>query len=140
MNKRGISTVIATVLLIAIVIVVIIIIFLWARGFFSENITKNGMGINQACNEISLDASYSGNELYITNNGNIPVYSLKVKATNSGNQNSIDVDKGILTGQSIVEDIGSYETVEITPVVQGIAKGAKITHICEDKIITPTVE
>lgn len=41
-NKRGLSPIIATVLLIFLVLILASIVFLWARGFFSEQLEKGG--------------------------------------------------------------------------------------------------
>ena len=46
MKKRGVSPVIATILLIGIVIVIALIVFLWLRGMQQEAITKfEGMNV-----------------------------------------------------------------------------------------------
>ena len=41
MNKKAVSPIISTVLLIMIVIILAIIILLWSRGFIKEAITKD---------------------------------------------------------------------------------------------------
>ena len=47
-GKRGLSPVIASVLLIALVLVLASIIFMWARGFISEQIEKFGNPVELA--------------------------------------------------------------------------------------------
>lgn len=86
-NKRGISPIIATMLLIAIVVILAIIIFLWLKGFTREVVTKNlGFGeknIELVCEDVVMTASYNKDlavpRVYIVNNGNAPVYGVNIK-------------------------------------------------------------
>ena len=78
-TKKGLSPVIATVLLISIVVVIALIILLWAMSFFREVIQKQGKSAEQACGEVDLEASLNGDSLSVINNGNIPVYAVKIR-------------------------------------------------------------
>ena len=69
MNKRGISPVVATVLLITISIILIAIIFIWAKGTVTDVQVKFGEDINNVCNDISLDISVVGTTIDVVNNG-----------------------------------------------------------------------
>ena len=62
-KKRGVSPVIATVLLISMVVIIGIIIFLWFRGMVGETVTKFGKNIELACEDVVFDASYSTSTL-----------------------------------------------------------------------------
>lgn len=85
-NKRGVSPVVATVLLIVIVVVLAAIIFIWARGFLSESATKGDRVVESSCEDINFEtqlvASASqcggGAAIDINNIGNIPIYGAKV--------------------------------------------------------------
>ena len=66
-DKRGISPVIATVLLVVIVIIVVTIIWFWASRSIEDVGTKFGTPLNQVCQELSLDVSISGSEINIVN-------------------------------------------------------------------------
>ena len=56
MKKRGLSPVVATVLLIAIVIIIGLIVFLWFRGMTEETITKFGTeNIRFACDDVYFE-------------------------------------------------------------------------------------
>lgn len=68
-NKRGISPVVATVLLITISIIVIAIIFIWARSAIQEGDLKFGERISTACEDLSLDVDLAGNNLAVVNIG-----------------------------------------------------------------------
>jgi len=91
-NKKGVSPVIATVLLIAIVIVIAIIIFLWFRGLNEETITKfGGTNIELVCEDAAFDADYIGGNLYISNLGNVPIFSFQVKSSWQGGHQTNEI-------------------------------------------------
>ena len=78
-NKRGISPVVATVLLIVVVLVLATAIFIWAISTVEEAIIKNGSPISQVCDEVSLTAGLSGNQLRITNTGDVAIEGVQVE-------------------------------------------------------------
>jgi flagellin-like protein len=77
MNKRGVSPVIATVLLIGIVIVIGLIIFLWLRGLTQEAVFKFDQNIELTCNDVKFSSSYSSGTLTISNTGNVAIYDIE---------------------------------------------------------------
>ena len=81
-NKRALSPVIATVLLVMLVLVLAAIIFLWAKGFVGEQLQKRGQPIENICKEVSFNAQFvsSGDFIEITNLGNIPIYQFDIKS------------------------------------------------------------
>lgn len=138
MEKRGVSPVIATVLLIAIVIVLALIVFLWARGFIPEALTKSGKSANQACEEIRLDLSYLSEqgELQISNTGNIPIYALKIKKKTGGDIEVQDEEIRISPGDTASRTIeGDYEELEIFPVVMAESGISKKIYTCQNSFI-----
>jgi flagellin-like protein len=88
MNKRGVSPVIATVLLISIVIVLSGIVYLWAQGFVTEGTQKFGEPIERACDSIDFAAdvvpSNGDYVLEINNRANVPLYGFDVKILGEG--------------------------------------------------------
>ena len=83
-EKKGLSPVVATVLLIALVMVLASIVFLWAKGFVTEQIQKFNEPVENACSSVDFEAevisSQSGyNTLEIVNKGNIDIYQLEIK-------------------------------------------------------------
>ena len=134
--KRGLSPVIATVLLISIVIILALIVLLWAMGFIKEVIEKEGKSAEQACDEIVLDASLSEDrsEIYIINNGNIPVYKVEiiVKKGFSSIREAFEID--LSTGQSTIQPLSDIveenDEVEIIPAVLGTAKNQQTIYTC----------
>ena len=93
-RRKGLSPVIATVLLIGIVIALALIIFLWFRGTMEPAITKFDKNIELVCQEdVDFDASYSSTGgLQIVNSGKSPIFSFKVR---------------------IIREDGEYETKDI---------------------------
>src|SRR3989338_10710768 len=92
MKKRGISPVIATLLLIALVIIIALIVFQWMKGFTKEAVTKfDGTNIDLVCNDVQFDASYSAGTLTISNSGNVPIYNFDIKAEYPGGHDTIDL-------------------------------------------------
>ena len=83
-GRKGVSPVIATILLIGIVIAIGVIIFLWVRGFVKEEGTKFGKNVRLVCDDINFDASYSGGILSISNVGNVPIFRVKIELYSSG--------------------------------------------------------
>ena len=146
-NKRGVSPVIATVLLIAMVVVIAIIVFLWFKGISQEAITKfDGENIELACEEVYFAAEYTGGKLYITNDGNVPIYNIKIKTEGDGSHSMIDINdefsaddwptNGLLQGGvssgSISFDPGA--TITLIPELVGKTdEGSNKEHLCDEK-------
>src|SRR3989344_3021484 len=87
-NKKALSPVITTVLLIAMVIILAAIIFLWAKFFLGEIIEKEIGGVKKTaerfCPDVNFQASISGAELSIANRGNVPIYNINLKMKTKG--------------------------------------------------------
>ncbi len=143
--KRGISPVIATVILVAIVIVSATIVFMWMRGFVQEKGTKEGKNVELVCEDILFDAGYAEGTLSIVNRGNIPIYSLKIKIFGEGSYETKDIRDisvnwpatGLGQGQSSLVNIQSLvsgkEKILITPVLLGASRRGQKTYNCEDQ-------
>tara|TARA_Y100000310_G_C20600636_1_gene772828 strand:- start:290 stop:772 length:483 start_codon:yes stop_codon:yes gene_type:complete len=151
-EKRGLSPVIASVLLILLVLVLAALIFLWARGFISEQIEKFGKPIEELCEDVSFEAeiveSPGIRELAITNRGNVDIYHLNIKKIKGGNSEFLRFDYSIDSGESIQEkvslqmeqiDLGDPEKIIIYPVligsIQGKGSNSAFTCIDHDKIV-----
>lgn len=135
MNKRGISPVIATVLLITIVIVIIIIIFIWAKGTIGEAVLKNGENAENVCARIALDASLDGTTLSITNQGNIPISSFNLKFIDGDSTTTQKLEQTDL-GPGESEDYVLNRTasaIEIYPIILGTVGDSETRkeYICE---------
>jgi flagellin-like protein len=139
-SKRGISPVIATVLLIVIVIILALIIFLWAKGFIKENIQKKGVSADQVCNELDMEVSYNpaSGELDVINKGNTPVYRLELRKAAGGSVDKQAVTEGLSAGESkTIEEVGEdYDKIEVFPVILGEVKTSKKAYVCKNSFST----
>ncbi len=145
MKKKGVSPVVATVLLISIVIIIALIVFLWLRGMTEETITKfGGKNVKLVCGDVMFEASYSNNMLYIKNTGNVPIFQMNMKinkgASFSTTKFSVEGDfwpkLGLNQGGTFSVDIGAQvnagEEITIIPVLAGNTKDGEKTYACEE--------
>jgi len=136
MNKRGVSPVIATVLLIAIVVVIALIVFLWFRGFSQEAIMKFGKNIELVCDDVRFDASFDGSSFSISNEGNVPIYRMKIKIIGDGSHSTEDLAGfvGLSAGgvDEYTHNIGSAEEVVLIPVLRGKSEKGEVNHVCDE--------
>jgi flagellin-like protein len=148
MKKKGISPVIATVLLIAMVIVIGLLIFLWAKSFQEEAITKfGGENVKLSCGKVTFEADYSISEkkLFILNLGNVPIFEIKAKIYRDGSHETKDLGElsdwpeiGLPQGATFSENVDSSflgaERVVLIPALRGSSGGGERVHICDDQI------
>jgi flagellin-like protein len=142
MGKRGITPVIATVLLIGVVMALSLIVFFWFRGFTQESITKfGGQNVQIICmNDVSFKASYSPTDgsLSISNTGNVPIYSFDVQIDKASGEYSSSELKDMVTtwptngmGQgaaqifSIKGEVAGASDIILTPILIGSTSGGE---------------
>jgi len=146
MKKRGVSPVIATVLLIAVVVILAIIIFLWASGFVGERAEKFGSAVELSCDntnfevglvEYGCDPNY---QLDILNKGNVPLYGFVVKEKGSADVKvKTSVDKQTITtgssAQFCLDGVSTFDETEavVIPVILGQTESGKVKHTCGDQ-------
>jgi flagellin-like protein len=144
-NSKGLSPVIATVLLIAMVVVIGVIIFIWLRGLTREQITKfGGTNIEIVCDDVQFEADYTqSGTLSILNSGNVPIYNFKIKESNEGSYNTREISAlssewkstGLNQGGIFSDVVGfSGENIIITPVLIGESDEGKKTYTCDEKL------
>lgn len=147
-NRKGLSPVIATVLLVAMVMVIGLIIFMWLRGLTKEAITKNFGGgetnIEVVCQDVVFQASYSpSGVLSIRNDGNVPVYNIKVKEVGEGSFTTSDLGDlstewsenypaGLSQGRAFSDSITfTGSEIVLIPVLIGNTEKGKKTYVCD---------
>lgn len=137
MNKKGVSSVIATILLIALVVVLATIVFLWARGFIKEQIEKFGTPIENQCENIDWEVrkvASSGDitSLSISNNGNIPIYDVSIGLSDGLRKEikTYDPPLKINPGKSLIKDFNitsnkglSVKKITVYPILLGSVVG-----------------
>jgi flagellin-like protein len=151
-KKKGISPVIATTLLIAIVVVIALIIFLWFRNVIGDYGEKFGKNIELVCEEVLLDTSYAGGTLYVSNDGNVPVFKLNIRVEGSGGYSTTELneivsdwpDTGLNQGSVYAGDISSKASgankILIMPILIGVSSdGGKKTYSCGEQYGYPII-
>jgi flagellin-like protein len=143
-KKRGVSPVVATVLLIAIVIILAIIIFIWARGFIAEKAQKFGRAIELSCEDINFEAGVfcgAGCDLDIVNRGDIPLYGFEIKELATGSLIVKETVTGTVTlGDStsitLPSNVAEYsgKSYLVVPVILGETDSGKVAFTCPDTV------
>jgi flagellin-like protein len=157
-KKKGVSPVIATVILIAIVVIIAVIIFLWARGFLSEASQKNDRAVSVSCEGVTFESQIIKNAancvgiggigsgvgssaLDVNNIGNVPIYGFKVLEWDEG-LGSLVVEE-VLEGTLTIGTSDSFclgRTVENEDAFRVVPKllaedsdGRKVVYTCPEK-------
>ena len=148
-NRRGVSPVIATILLISIVVVLAIIIFIWARAFVTEKAQKFDRAIELSCDDVNFEAGvfYEPNLeppppgqyfLDIVNRGDVPIYGLVIKDfTDPGTViKKTTLQQGTITiGQTEsipLDEVSPEDQLLVVPMILGETEAAKVAHTCTD--------
>ena len=146
-NKKGVSPVVATVLLVVMVIFLALIIFLWFRGLTKESITKfGGTNIELVCNDVSFSADYSFGTLTISNVGNVPIFGMSVKIVKPGSYETKDIKNlsalwpatglkqgGIFSSEDLSSEFSGATSIVLMPILVGSSESGEKTHVCEER-------
>ena len=139
--KRGISPVVATVLMVLLVVFLAGMVFLWARGFVSEQIEKFGVSVEQQCANIEFSATKDVNSLEIVNRGNIDIFHFDIKLVKGGNSEfqrfNFNVDSGDGVKEYVtlkMEDNSDPDEIVIYPALLGsvVGKNSNKVFTCLD--------
>ncbi|MEK6792324.1 MAG: archaellin/type IV pilin N-terminal domain-containing protein [Nanoarchaeota archaeon] len=154
MNRRGVSPVVATVLLIVIVVVLAGIIFLWAKGFLSESAVKGDRVVETSCADVKFEAQIvenagvqcTNNEaaIDINNIGSIPIYGVQVlrydSSTGSIDTKVIDqpfnggtITVGKSTSTCLGISVGAQDSFRVVPKLLAEKGEKKIAYTCPEK-------
>lgn len=125
-KRRGLSPIVASVLLILMVVVLISMIFLWGRTFLEEQTGDSERPVGELCSSVNFNVMLDGsNVLEIINLGNVNISALELKMYSTGNSEIIKIDVNIPAGESVRHDvsfignIGSFDEIEVFPVLSG---------------------
>jgi len=156
MDERGISPLIATVMLVSISVAAAGTVYIWLQGFIGEQTDKGGAPIERSCDQLKFTAEISNDNnektLIINNGGNIPIKQLYIKAFNPDGSTIIyeksparDSDShipAIFTGSVVkilIKDIYDSQAtkMEVIPVLYGTGTKSKQPKIgfCPDQKI-----
>ncbi len=136
-NKKAVSPIIATVLLIVIALIIAIIIFLWAKSFIGEKTQKFGEPVENSCGNVNFAAEVSGTDLDVVNKGNVPLYGVEIRGKDAGTV----LDKGSFTktinigetSQITGVDFSGVNDVLVVPMIVGESGEFKRAYTCDVK-------
>tara|TARA_Y100000310_G_C20698107_1_gene827174 strand:+ start:3174 stop:3638 length:465 start_codon:yes stop_codon:yes gene_type:complete len=138
LGKRGLSPVIATILLVSIALILAIIIFLWARQVVSEKIEKFEEPIENACDDTRFDAEASGGKVHIVNRGSVALYGVEIREKGVGKVETVKpfLEEGKTTiSQGETESVDLPSGVEneiiVVPVILGETSSFKKAYVCD---------
>jgi flagellin-like protein len=140
MKKRGISPIIATVLLIMIVIIIAIVIFIWYQGFIGEGVYKFDKPIDAACSDVKISGFKDDftNTFGFTNTGSVPIYAVDLKLKDGADMDVERVSGKVNAGLSKrIEDYDYtlYDEIKVIPILLGKTRsGAVKEFTCPDNI------
>src|SRR3989338_2821478 len=101
-NKRGVSPIVATVLLVLLALVLALIIFLWAKSWLGEKVQKDlGEGMilaEEACKSVGFKAEATkimpdNIEVAVENTRNVPIYGIKIIKISKGAKKTLGIGR-----------------------------------------------
>jgi len=124
MDKKAISPVVTTIMLILLALVLAAIILLWARGFMKEQVAKFDEPIENSCKNVNIQASVSGDSVLVNNLGDVPIFRLGLRVSGGGSSeiNYQDVNLGQGASTTLSSSNLAGKTVELIPVLLGTSK------------------
>jgi len=159
MSKKGVSPLVATILLVAMVIVIALLIFWWYGDLIGKQLDKSKIDLETVCVE---DLDYSVTEIdckdvsgeddrivsfFVRNSGTVRIGSFKIDGSgNTGNTFTQDVGLAIAPGVKNkvsfeikvtgTDGVGKSLEFDVTPMVYGNGK----TRYCSEKVQRVSVE
>ncbi|MEK6928913.1 MAG: archaellin/type IV pilin N-terminal domain-containing protein [Nanoarchaeota archaeon] len=149
MQKKGLSPVIATMLLLLITVVLAIIILIWARSFIAEKTQKDlGSGpeaIELLCDDIKFESDVIVKQgsvsVAVVNKGSIPIYAIELRKKSRGFVEIIGVAEhpsmAIKSGNDATLKIETDkliigDNVIVVPVLLGESGKTKKAYTCNE--------
>lgn len=83
--KKGVSPLIATVLLIGFIVALVAVVMLWGKGFVMERAQKEGSLAKKqlACTNVKIDVKQRGSDMFLINKGIEPIDGLIIRRGNN---------------------------------------------------------
>ncbi|MEA3329720.1 MAG: type IV pilin [Nanoarchaeota archaeon] len=124
LNKKGISPVVAATLLIVIVVIAGAIIAVILLNMKGDICTKFGTDCSSNCNDVDLDYSIDGGDLYVTNVGRVGVYALKI--------GDYDCSVQLAPGESATCDVSVGEDSAVPIILGQDEDNHDVEYVCTD--------
>jgi len=143
MNKKAISQVVSSMLLIVMVVTMAGIIIFWSKGITGEAITIDGQNVELVCHDVFFEFNYNNGVLSIINSGNVDIYSIKLIIHTQGNSEAVDIkdlnskwpEEGLTQGGIFSEDVSfnaDVREVHLLPLLSGDTEsGKQKEYVCE---------
>lgn len=149
-NKKAVSPLVATVILIVIVISASSIIYIWSKSFIGENLEKFGSPIEVVCQGIDFTTQLeitgtSSYELLINNRANVDIHRLNLNFNKAGKSiiKTFAPDSGSIksgkTGKISFDlgtlDLSSFDSIDVTPILLASGESSKSSKLfpCQSK-------
>jgi len=146
MEKKGLSPIIATLILVSVAVVLAVIIFIWARGFMTDQTLKFDRPIQNVCEDIqfSAEARLDNGELLVSvvNEASVPLYGVEVRkksfasieplndgakqfsgSLNEGSDEEVSIDAG--------SEVESRDELLVVPIIVGESGNIKKSFTCD---------
>ncbi len=142
MNKKAVSVVIATFLLVLMVLVMASLIFMFMNQITGKIIMLEGKNIQAVCSDVVFEASYADKIVYISNDGNVLIYRMEMIVYDDAGHYTKDLideqesgwpENGLNIGGAVSQKINIGDDVKkivLIPILQGEADGKKETYNC----------
>lgn len=147
-DKRGLSPVVASVLLILLVFILASILFIWSRGFISEQIEKFGEPIEKSCSNVNFEVARIGNDLInskleVLNKGDVDIRDLEIRMSKGGESKvkrfDFSVDAGEFRSKTLSFSMSDEEEVVpdkivVYPALVGkvVGEASNSMYVCLD--------
>lgn len=144
-SRKGLSPLMATVLLSVIAISALAALFFWTTAVRTEEIEKFGEPIESACQRVSYEASLSSEKINVENSGEIPIYAINLVVVKEGEDivRFLRPDDGLISPEetdfvtaSIQDLSGIIDSIVVVPVIVGESAGLageNKLHACADQ-------
>lgn len=137
-GKRGLSPIIATVLLISLTLALAIIIFFWAREFVGESVQKDGQAVELLCDETNFVIEVFDGTMWIENQGDIALGGFEVRSENSAAGDIVksqEIPEGLAPGQATSFSVAANpgDVLFVVPILQGETSTERKSHVCDEQ-------
>jgi len=139
LSKKGVSPVVATVLLISLALVAGTIIIIWGTSVIKEETLKFEGKISDICSELDLDVSLNGDTLDVSNLGSrAALHSLTLRANNGDLHecNVIDISPGEARSYNTNAECGAgISGSDVEAIIPVLKSDDETTYNCVDNEI-----
>ena len=141
-NKKGLSPLAATILIIAIAFIAIGLIFVWLNTLKTEKIEKFGIPIEDQCANLDFEISLSGNQIEVVNNGEVTIYGVNLEIDKEEiitrflrtQDGSIDSGEKDIVTATVTDLSGDVKSITVVPVLLGETSDKEgRLHACLDQ-------